>query len=452
MKGSEKEKILYNLHNGKRYVIDHDQYEFLSLLDGKTTLKDLLKGYNDASQTIIKEFIIKLQGIRAVEVVVEPHRRKISKHLTTDPRLQSVHLEFTGQCNMQCAHCYQGSYLKIPNELTTSEIRKLVREMHDLGVDNVGISGGEPLMRNDLFEVIQMIEDNEMRISALFTNALLINKKTIENILKCRSHYSVFISLDAITSEGMKFRGFAGKEGGFALSKIINNIRLLSGRSISVVINTVLTKYNITHLFEMYNLMRSLKVQSWRIGFPKMTSTFKLHTHEFSESWETMAEASLMILRHHFVQRQPFHLQIEYLYREELFKNSGLPALSNNEFVCDYEGRRGECCIKPNGDVVSCAYCSDLPLGNIRQTSLKKIWYSKAMRNIKNIRIGDVDGCKECDLKPLCAVGCRANAYFLHGDFNNARDDYACEAVKFFVEKIKPLLKEKGILTGVNLL
>src|SRR3989339_127825 len=62
------------------------------------------------------------------------------------------------------------------------------------------------------------------------------------------------------------------------------------------------------------------------------------------------------------------------------------------------------------------------------------------MQEIKTIRIGDVEGCRGCDLRSLCGTGCRANAYFLHGNFRHAKDDYACEAVRFFKEKVKTIL------------
>jgi sulfatase maturation enzyme AslB (radical SAM superfamily) len=83
-------------------------------------------------------------------------------------------------------------------------------------------------------------------------------------------------------------------------------------------------------------------------------------------------------------------------------------------------------------------------VGNIGEQSLESIWYSKIMREIKDIRICDVKECQSCSLSSLCATGCRANAIFLHGS-KEARDDDACAAVKFFIERVTPLLKEKKI-------
>jgi sulfatase maturation enzyme AslB (radical SAM superfamily) len=69
------------------------------------------------------------------------------------------------------------------------------------------------------------------------------------------------------------------------------------------------------------------------------------------------------------------------------------------------------------------------------------------MQRVKEIRIQDVEECKGCELRSWCATGCRANAYFLNGDFENGRDDYACMAVRFFVDQVMPFLRREGVLS-----
>ena len=125
--------------------------------------------------------------------------------------------------------------------------------------------------------------------------------------------------------------------------------------------------------------------------------------------------------------------------------------LADDSFVCNYESRRESCCIKPNGDVVYCAYCNDLPMGNIRREALSKIWYSSVMQRMKKIRVQDVKGCRDCKVRAYCATGCRINAYFLNRDFYNGKDEQACQMVKFFKQNILPFLEEKGIVKKTQL-
>lgn len=444
LKGSDIEKFLFDLQNGAKYPLNAEQFNFLSLCDGSHAIEEVITYYNIDSQKVILDFIANLQTIDAIYFSTTREKRDFPMQTVPDIRLQAVHLEFTSKCNMKCMHCYQEPYLRHSDDLSFAEIMHLADEMQMLQVENVSISGGEPLLRNDLFDIMHYIEEHEMRISGLFTNGMLIDENIVDSILACRSNYTIFVSLDAITPEGMQFRGLNKKDGKYAVEAVIRNIRALTDRKIPVVVNTLIHKGNIDYLYKMYNAMRESNVKSWRIGFPKQTGAFKMNHRKFGEAWDITTNACFGILKHHFNQGQPFHLQIEYLFRPELFEN--FQPLSDDDFVCDYEGRREGCCIKPNGDVASCAYCTDFPLGNIRGGELKNIWYSHVMQKIKNIRIQDVKGCKECQLRSLCGAGCRINAHFLHKDFDNAPDDYACAAVKFFADKVMPFLQERGIL------
>jgi len=445
LKGSTQQQFLFNLRRpNEKFTLEEDQFAFLKVCDGRKTIRDILADYDADSQQTIMDFLNSLKKVGAVSLTEKPCPCRIGMELAPEPRLQAVHFEATSRCNMRCAHCYYGDRINAGNDLSLAEISRMADEMRKMQVEIVAIGGGEPFMRDDVFDVIGIIEAKEMRISALFTNGVLLTPDIVEKILACRSRFTVFVSLDAINPEGMEFRGFDVTNGENILNRIIRNIRFLTGNGISVVINTVVTKYNIGSLFEMHRVVESLGIKSWRIGFPKRTGSFVKNLDRIEEKWENIAEACLDLLVYHFEQGKPFHLQIEYLYREELFRD--LQLLPDQSFVCDYELRREGLCVKPNGDVVSCAYCGDMPIGNVREKSLWDIWYSQQMQAIKNIRICDVKECRDCRLRSVCATGCRINAHFLHGDFYNAKDDYACKAIKFFCERVVPFLQEHDIL------
>lgn len=445
IRSSFSKNVLQNLVNGSIYELTEDQYELICLLDGTKTLSEIKNFYTRNSIKKITEFLEILKNLSAVIFNEKPQRRLFYEEKVPDRRLESVHLEASGKCNMKCVHCYQGDFIENMDELNQTEIISLLDQMQKMQVGNIGISGGEPLLMNNLEFLLKSIEERSIRISALFTNGLLIDENFVKVITSLSSKFPVFVSLDSIPGNSFSFRGFSKDQANIILPKIINNIKLLVDSGIRVTVNTVVNHENIDYLEKMYDLINELKVKSWRLGFPKQTSLFKAKGTNFNVKWEDTANRCFGILKNHLINRKPFDLQIEYLYRETLFQQ-GLHNLSGSDFVCDYEGRRGECCIKPNGDVVSCAYCTEIPIGNIKKNSLNDIWYSPEMQGIKMIRIDTVNECKDCDLISICGTGCRANAYFLHGDFYNAKDDYACIAVKFFKEKVAPLLKEYGVI------
>ena len=445
MKHSVSTSTLYCLRNGAIYELQPDQVDFLQLLNGTLTTNQVMEQYSWESKSEVVQFLERMNEVSALRFTVAPEPRALQQSRVPERRLESVHLEASGKCNMRCVHCYQAKYVQSGAALSHIETLRLLDDLREMQINNVGISGGEPLMMPHLAEVLEAIEERDMRISAIFSNGLLINKEFVETVKSLRSRFLMFISLDSILGASITFRGVRRTNARSVLERILTNIKLLVGSGIGVVVNTVVNAENVEHLDEMYRLISELGVNNWRLGFPKPTPQFKNYADKFDVEWLNIAEHYLALLKRHFENKMPFRLQIEYLFREELFKQEGMQTLSNQDFVCDYEERRSGCCVKPNGDVVSCPYCSDLPLGNIRESSIRDIWYSTKMSDIKMMRIDDVAGCRGCELLSLCGTGCRANAYFLHGDFFNAKDDHACLAVAFFKKRVLPLLRENGM-------
>jgi len=443
LRHSFSESILQNIESGATYKLEKDQIEFIYLLDGTNRFSDIKAMYSRNSISKLTDILKNLKNLNAVEFLDYVQKRTFVKNKVPDRRLESVHLEASGVCNMKCVHCYQGNLIVNKDKLDFKTIISLLDQMQKMQVSNIGISGGEPLMMKNLFYILKEVEKRSIRISALFTNGTLINENFVKNILSLFSKFTIFVSLDSIPGNSFTFRGFSKNEAGVVLPKIIQNIKLLVTSGLNVTINTVVNAENINYLDQMYSIIKNLNVKSWRLGFPKQTLLFKENSSSFNVDWDIIAKKCFVILENHLANKKPFDLQIEYLYRETLF-NQGLHELHGNDYVCDYEGRRGECCIKPNGDVVSCAYCNEIPVGNILLNSLSEIWYSNKMQSIKMIRIDTVKECVDCEIRSICGTGCRANAHFLHGDFYNSKDDYACRAVKFFTKEVSPLLVEYG--------
>jgi len=444
VRGSESEQVLLNFKSGACYDLTREQFDFLTQLNGQSTIETILNQFDVDSQRVIKEFLVNLRAIDALRFTTEKIFRELPQEVVPDIWLQAVHLENSSRCNLRCAHCYQGNQYPVTENISFDDIRRVADEMKAIQVQGVSVSGGEPFCQSDIFDIVHLFEEREIRIISFFTNGTLLNEMMAKKILNLKNQPVMFISLDAITPKGMIFRGLNETTGEIALKHILSSIEMLKANGLRVVVNTVMNIHNVGVLKNMYDLIRKLGVDSWRIGYPKQTGSFRKGKEQFGLSWEIMAQTSFALLQHHFHEGRPFHLQMEYLYREELLGN--LQPLSDDAFVCDYEGKRQSCCLKPNGDIVSCAYCNDFPIGNIRQQSLSEIWYSSKMQAIKEVKIQDVRDCQGCELRQYCATGCRVNAYFLNGDFHHSKDDYACKAVRFFVEKVAPFLRSEGVL------
>src|SRR5215217_2962026 len=82
-----------------------------------------------------------------------------------------VQIELTWRCNWRCVHCYQDRHdLQI---LTTDQVKALIKELHDNGTMHIVITGGEPLLRKDIFEILEYIRSNDIIIT-LYSNGQVI--------------------------------------------------------------------------------------------------------------------------------------------------------------------------------------------------------------------------------------------------------------------------------------
>ncbi|MCX6787246.1 MAG: radical SAM protein [Candidatus Kaiserbacteria bacterium] len=442
LKHSKSVSNLYCLRTGVIYELQPDQTELLQLLDGSCTVEEIVNQYSEDSRVEVMSLIEDLKALSALCFTSECKLRSIQTKKVPDERLESVHLELSGVCNMSCAHCYQKRYVDAKESLGYKQILCLLDDLEEMQVSNVGISGGEPLMMRQLPEILKAVEERDIRIGALFTNGTLVTCETVEMIAHLKSRFPILVSLDSLPDYGYAFRGYNSKRiAQRMLRRIIQGVKLLVNKGVPVVINTMITSENVDNLLQMYDMLMSIGVNGWRLGFPKPTGQFRNTESIFGVSWSRIAESYLSLLRFHFEKGMPLDLQIEYVFRRQFIEGS-IPQLTTSDFVCDYEERRSGCCVKPNGDVVSCPYCSELPMGNIKVASIRDIWYSDQMKRTKALTIGEVEACKECELIDLCGTGCRANAFFLHGDFSNGKDDHACLAVAFFKERVLPLLEK----------
>ena len=155
----------------------------------------------------------------------------------------------TRQCNLSCVHCYASADdQKSPGEMDTAASQAFIRDLADFGVPVILFSGGEPILRKDLFTLADTARRCGIRI-ALSTNGTLIAKDVAGEIHRL-GFAEVGISLDGIGINNDRFRG---KDGAFqaALSGIRNCIAL----GLRVSLRLTITRYNYQDITEIFNLV-----------------------------------------------------------------------------------------------------------------------------------------------------------------------------------------------------
>ena len=153
----------------------------------------------------------------------------------------------TSHCNLKCVHCYNDSGANVKsNEPTTEEAKAVLDDLADYGVPSVLFSGGEPLTRKDMFDLIGYAGDKGLR-TVISTNGTLITKEKAQ-IIKDRGVSYVGISLDGIGSVNDEFRGVEG-----AFEDAVKGIRNCMETGVRIGLRLTLTKRNVQDIGRLFD-------------------------------------------------------------------------------------------------------------------------------------------------------------------------------------------------------
>ena len=187
------------------------------------------------------------------------------ENLRQNPVLRNLFWETTLSCNAKCKHCGSSAENKTyEGELTTDEIKKVLKDVadkYDARGIMLNITGGEPLIRKDLFEVMKYAKSLGFNWG-MTTNGMLMNKEMIEKI-KDAEMSTISVSIDGLEDTHDDFRGVPG-----SYKLIMKNMQLLKeARFLKVAqITTVVNKKNIHQLEQLYKIMvEELEIDSWRV-------------------------------------------------------------------------------------------------------------------------------------------------------------------------------------------
>jgi radical SAM protein with 4Fe4S-binding SPASM domain len=174
---------------------------------------------------------------------------------TASERRPIVVWNITRACNLKCVHCYNDSGAgKADDELSTKEAKIVLDDLSKFGVPSILFSGGEPLMRPDLFELIEYAVERGVR-TVISTNGTLITPDVAKQIKRHGVSY-VGISLDGIGDINDKFRGVAG-----AFDKAVAGIKNCQDAGVRIGLRLTLTKRNVQDLERLFEFFESENIE-----------------------------------------------------------------------------------------------------------------------------------------------------------------------------------------------
>ena len=343
------------------------------------------------------------------------------------PRPFSLLAEVTHRCPLHCPYCSNPTRLASPaNELTTEDWKRVLHEAAELGALHAGFSGGEPLQRADLAELVAAARAAGL-YSNLITSSLGLNRRRAEE-LKQAGLDSVQISFQS-DQEPLADR-IAGAS---AHDKKLEAARMVRGLGFPLTINVVLHRGNIARLEQIVSLAESLGAERLELA----------NTQYYG--WAFKNRATLLPTRAQVEQAT----QIASAAKERLFGKMEILFV-----VPDYYSKRPKPCmhgwgnrhmtVNPAGDVLPCPTAGeikDLRFDNVRDHPLAWIWTESESFNRFRGTEWMPDPCRSCEFRELDFGGCRCQAALLTGDA--AVTDPACslspyrEKLTKFVESIQ---------------
>lgn len=332
------------------------------------------------------------------------------------------------RCNLQCKHCYSTSLdIDFKDELSTEQIKATIDDLKVAQVPVLILSGGEPLLRPDIFEITAYAKAKGFYV-ALSTNGTLINEDNIQQIKDADYQY-VGISVDGLEEFHDEFRR---QKGSFKIS--MNAIRLCQEAGIKIGMRLCLTRENFKDLPAMLDLMEEYKVDKFYLSHLNYSGRGKRNA-ENDAMFKMTKDAMEMLFERAYTHISqgietdfvtgnndadgPFLLQWaqkrfgdKYPQRVENLKqrliNWGGNASGVNVANIDNTGT-----IHPD------TYWWNHPIGNVKEQKFSDIWRKTQDELMKGFRMSPrpVKGrCAACQYLNICGGNTRTRAFAQSGD------------------------------------
>lgn len=332
------------------------------------------------------------------------------------PRL--IAWELTCACNLKCIHC-RGSATEKPDtdELTLGEAKHFIDELVDYGKPILILTGGEPLVREDVFEIAQHGTDRGLRV-VLATNGTLVTQKVAHKMREAGIK-RVSVSIDGSSAEiHDRFRGMPG-----SFEASLHGIDEIKKAGIEFQVNTTITRHNIKEVTKIYDFALSIGAKALHIFM--LVPTGRGNAIEGDEIPPDEYEHVLnWVYDINYLSNSQIQVKATCAphYFRIMRKRAKAEGIKITAQTHGFEavtkgclGGTGFCFVSHTGEVCPCGF---LPViaGNIRETQFMKIWeQSKIFNDLRDVN--KLKGkCRICEYRRVCS-GCRARAFAETGDY-----------------------------------
>jgi putative heme d1 biosynthesis radical SAM protein NirJ2 len=315
----------------------------------------------------------------------------------------------TNACNLKCAHCYQDAGETQDKELKTDEAMTMIDQIAKAGFKIMIFSGGEPLMRPDIFDLVAHAASRGLR-PVFGTNGILITEEVARRLKECGT-MAMGISLDSLDpAQHDRFRGVPN-----AYAQTLQGIENCKKVGLPFQLHTTVVDWNKHEICDVTDFAVEVGAIAHYIFFliPVGRGVFIQDTSLAVQENETLLKAIM-------AKQAEVSIDVKPTCAPQFMRVS-------RELGVDTRFTRGclagltYCVIGSEGIVRPCAYMVE-EAGDVRQTPFDEIWRDSEV--FKTLRTQDYGGaCGSCEFNDTCG-GCRARGAYYHDGDILAEDDY----------------------------
>lgn len=347
---------------------------------------------------------------------------------------RGLDISITHRCNLACPYCFYDHTMATRNDLSTEEWLRIFQEFKRLGIQDVTLTGGEALTRDDFWVLVEGLIDCRMRFT-LLTNGTLIDENFVDylsqtHVLKrCNG---IQVSVDGSCAEiHDQIRG----TGSFKAS--LDAIQLMLSAGSPVVVRSTINQINQADLIDLADLLlNKLGLVSFGTNdvMPIGAGCDNMNDIALTPEQRYQVMVTLHELNEKYDQRitgtaGPVANWTRYSDMERILQGKEPVSNWRQGFLSACGCIFHRLAVHHDGAITPCHMLPDLNIGRLGIDSLKDIWNNhpviKAMRDRQAVPLKDVEGCSDCQWNSICNGGCPSLPFQRSGSFK-AADIHDC--------------------------
>lgn len=323
--------------------------------------------------------------------------------------LESVYFTLTRECNLACPYCYQGLRKRARKIMPLIHVKAILSQIRAINPQShIIVTGGEPMMHPDFFEILDLIQDRGFTVS-LLTNGAYIDDEAARKLTGYDNIERIQVSIDGLSKDIN-----AISRGTKSYGKVMSGIRALAKYKAPLLLAPTIHDGN---AHEIVDIARFAVEMGGSISANDLRHQPRDENDSLTLSTETFREVKAALMDY-LTQAAIDDPELgDRMKRLSTRSCSSDPV--NSTFICGVAYSLVD--IDWNGDVYPCHLLKsdELVLGNILVQSFEDIFQIAKERGMRT-KSHEIGGCSTCSFMSVCGSGCRASTYFELGTFEKS--------------------------------